>query len=663
MRFRSTVSLVALATVTTHHGRVDAKASQRGSSSSSSSTSDSSKKDIDPSQCGLYLASSSTSTVAEPKWGVFAGRDLEAGTPIGYGDVAIHTIDLTGNNLWVDPITNRVVDDLEENDQANTVDWLEQFLWVPHSSGGQFESADLDARITTAVAGGGLLGAYNAKMTNADWNHSSAYHREAWNEYPGEPHPGRGAYSNYYNLELATTEVIPAGKEIFIEYGDNWNDEDGEGKQKELLNRDDYNKVDKTIEKLVAFFDKYESSLDESSKEEIYTFLLNDVMAAAAGSEKGQQIARMLPSDPAELKSVLNSGGSFHLSSPNAVRSVEWLEENGLCLDNIRPGPSTIPYAGRGAFATRDIKEGGLVAPVPLIQIPNEDILDMHDIGLADRNDDEPARVRKDDEVTGKQLLYNYCWGHPESELIFFPTGPVVNYINHSKEKVNARMVWSDHPNNQKRWFDVPPHDLISSGHRYLGLMMEIIATKEIKEGDEIFLDYGGDWQNAWDHHVKEWEIIGSDEPKTWPIRALDLNQQHKSKPFSVKGEEPDYPDNVMVKCFLMVKDALDGEEQKDDEGHSIRIWSESDSGKTNLVSDNLFDCEIVNRHDDQVGGQYHYDVIWSNTLVKGVPHKAIVFLDRPGTGDQHNRNAFRHWIGIPDDVFPQGPWRDVENY
>ncbi len=47
-------------------------------------------------------------------------------------------------------------------------------------------------------------------------------------------------------------------------------------------------------------------------------------------------------------------------------------------------------------------------------------------------------------------------------------------------------------------------------------------------------------------------------------------------------------------------------------------------------------------------------------TLVKQVPHHAIVLVDKPGTGDQHTPFAFRHYIEIPDDVFPQGPWRNA---
>jgi hypothetical protein len=124
-----------------------------------------------------------------------------------------------------------------------------------------------------------------------------------------------------------------------------------------------------------------------------------------------------------------------------------------------------------------------------------------------------------------------------------------------------------------------------------------------------------------------------------------------------------------MIKCFLMVKKPADGIEIEEGTGHKIRIWSESESGKTNLVSDNLFDCTIVTRYDvDHPAttpvNNTMYDVTWNSgtsiTVVKDVPHKAIVFLDKPETGDQHVPSSFRHWIGIPDDVFPQGPWRNL---
>eukprot|EP00537_Pseudo-nitzschia_pungens_P000950 CAMPEP_0172359572 /NCGR_PEP_ID=MMETSP1060-20121228/3762_1 /TAXON_ID=37318 /ORGANISM="Pseudo-nitzschia pungens, Strain cf. cingulata" /LENGTH=661 /DNA_ID=CAMNT_0013081281 /DNA_START=149 /DNA_END=2134 /DNA_ORIENTATION=- len=607
--------------------------------------------------CGLYMATSSTSLTEDHKWGVFAGKDIPANSPVGFGDLAIHTFHLMANNIWMDEETGEIVDNLDVNQLANVVDWFEQFVWVPQSSGGHFEIEDTayGAKIVTAIPGLGMIGAYNPKLTNADWNHSSAYHREAWNEYPGEAHPGRGAYSNYYNLEVASTEVIPAGREIFMQFGENWESEAGE---KESLNKKDYERVDQTIEKMVQFFDKHDGKLDDESRKKIYEFLKADVMIAAAGEEKAFQIKNMLPEDPSDLKAILERGGSFTMKAPGATRSLDWLEENGLCMDMIKPGPSTIPYAGRGAFANREIKEGTLVAPVPLIQLPDEAVLNMYPLETIVHNAEEVEEdssvepeylwLRDSDDSIGIQLLMNYMYGHPESSMLFFPVGAVASYINHapSKDKVNAKMVWSEHPENHRDWLD----EVLQPFNKMGGLVIEIVATKDIEEGEEVFIDYGREWQDAWDRHVENWN---KDKENSWPIRALDLNEEHRTKPFRTIEEEP-YPEDVMMKCFLMVKKPDGDEVEVDSLGRKIRIWSESESGKTNLVSNNLFDCKIESHKETPTG--HSYSILWDSgksiTVVKGVPHKAIVFLDRPGESDQNIWNSFRHYISMGE-IFP----------
>lgn len=80
-----------------------------------------------------------------------------------------------------------------------------------------------------------------------------------------------------------------------------------------------------------------------------------------------------LPKDVSEVEKVAATGSAKY-STPNRVRSNDWLEENGRCLDNIRPGDSTIPQAGKGAFATRNIKKGEVIAPMPVVQILRKDL-------------------------------------------------------------------------------------------------------------------------------------------------------------------------------------------------------------------------------------------------------------------------------------------------
>jgi len=41
--------------------------------------------------------------------------------------------------------------------------------------------------------------------------------------------------------------------------------------------------------------------------------------------------------------------------------------------------------------------------------------------------------------------------------------------------------------------------------------MLEFVASRDIQPGEEVFIDYGEEWQNAWDEHVKKWEPISKE--------------------------------------------------------------------------------------------------------------------------------------------------------
>jgi hypothetical protein len=65
-----------------------------------------------------------------PVRGFFAGKDIAANSSIGYGDVAIHTFHLMANQIYSDPKTDELVENLDKNPLANMVDWFEQYVWV-----------------------------------------------------------------------------------------------------------------------------------------------------------------------------------------------------------------------------------------------------------------------------------------------------------------------------------------------------------------------------------------------------------------------------------------------------------------------------------------------------------------------------------------------------
>ena len=118
-----------------------------------------------------------------------------------------------------------------------------------------------------------------------------------------------------------------------------------------------------------------------------------------------------------------------------------------------------------------------------------------------------------------------------------------------------------------------------------------------------------------------------------------------------------------MLKCFVQVAAGV-GAEKID--GKQVREWAEPPSGV--FDGDTLEDC-IVKYYEQTEDGTsglmpYNYTVSLLKdkeaTLIKNVPHRAFVFVDKPGTSDQFVPNPFRHYISIPDEVFPEGPWRDL---
>ena len=355
-------------------------------------------------QCGLYLAISSTSTVDETHWGLYAGKDFPAGTEISSPDVAINIPHLRANNQ---PLEDEDTENAELLSQM--VDFFEGFFWVPETAAAQNELTQ--GRAVTAVPGAGMLAGYSAKRTNADWNIRSCYKRPLLGETSGASHPGRGAQSPFYNTVVVSTQDIKTGAEIFMEYGESF----GRDEEDDELNVMDYTRIDDTVDQMMDFFQKHKDNLDEDAKTEIYTFLLKDVMKAAVGAGKARRIQTLFPPNPDDLSKIIQAGGARKYSDPGVYRSEEWLQQYGLCIDNIRVDASTIPNAGRGAFATRKIPAGGLVTPVPVTHIPDSDVLDMYPL-VENENGDY---VRESGEATSQQLLLNYCFGHPESSVRF----------------------------------------------------------------------------------------------------------------------------------------------------------------------------------------------------------------------------------------------------
>ena len=354
----------------------------------------------------------------------------------------------------------------------------------------------------------------------------------------------------------------------------------------------------------------------------------------------------------------------------SSIRSVDWLEQHGKCLDNIRPGRSTLPQAGRGAFATRSIANGDIVAPAPLIHIVDRDLLFLYGESTHKVNSEGEA-VRDYRNVTGTQLLLNYCFGHARSTLLLCPYGSGTSYINHDGDLPNAKVVWTSEEKaiiHDSEWTKRP---IEFWGEEYRsGLEFDYVATRDIEAGEEIFIDYGAEWADAWERHVRDWKPVPGAEGH---VDASELNcfdtDCAETPPIRTQEEQVDepYPDYVHLFCNFSKKRGY--------RNGTMAAWRHSDDwrkgsldyqackilARFDTVRDKdgamTYTCEL-NFTEDEAHGE---EDTWEDTMiVGGIPQHNIRFIKTPYTSDMYLPNAFRHEMMIPDEVMPD-VWKNKD--
>lgn len=523
---------------------------------------------------------------------------------------------------------------IETRNKAAFKDWLpSDYYWVGEGIGIANEA---EGAVNGLVPGVGALtnshmGAVNVALRR-HFLDSAGYHRAT--------DPGVGAFSDRHNITFEATTSIPAGMELFLNYGENY----FTSKEKALGPvpfEEDYEEADKLIS---AFWKEREvQQADDVDSASLYNAMLADI--------KEDRVKAALPSSYEILKHSEHTTTAM-MKVPDAIRSKDWLQENGACLDNLRPETSTIPQAGRGAFATRSIMSGEMIAPLPLLQMSKNRI----------------RRFRGMDEIT-PELSMNYSFGHPNSSMLLMPYAPVVNFVNNhlDKHQVNARIQWSSSKHHMEEWKNDSVGDIVKRGKA--GLMLELIATKEIEEGDEVFLDYGERWDAAWIKHVEEWKpTLHSNQFDN----IEELNAQEIVRTIEERKVKP-YGTNVDTLCLLdVLKFVVDSKDADVNSYAWERYRMEDNDYMKPQTPHNTRSCEVRERYENGMdedqeendrGLGFLYEVsvfVFSvesgrkEVSIKGVPRYAIEFINHVYESNQFIENAFRHEIGIPDEIFPK---------
>ena len=177
------------------------------------------------------------------------------------------------------------------------------------------------------------------------------------------------------------------------------------------------------------------------------------------------------------------------------LRPLSWLQENGYCQDHLRPGPSLMDHAGQGAFATRFLPQDTIVAFAPLVHVG------LHASSL--------FAIAHQDGSSFYDLIVNYSFGHVNSTVLLTPYGAMVNYINHNSHSPNVKVQWPSSTDHNKllahhpEWLQQSPQFLRDTVQS-IGLALEYVALRDIQPGEEVVMDYGPEWEQAWMYHVQQ---------------------------------------------------------------------------------------------------------------------------------------------------------------
>ena len=359
------------------------------------------------------------------------------------------------------------------------------------------------------------------------------------------------------------------------------------------------------------------------------------------------------------------------LEQPRYTRTKEWLKQNGRCIDHITSNISTIPNAGRGAFVTRALSKGQVITASPLHHIVNDAVLNQYHVTPSHEYE---GHIRHLDKIKGTQVGLNYCFGHPQSTLLLCPFGAGVSFLNHASKEAGLR------PNVSIQWARNFPivhnHTLVeqelSSGLvqvEHPSLAFEYVALRDIHPGEELFIDYGSDWERAWAKHLQNWNSLNRSvasahylnrDPGHYLLRTVSEQKERGTQ----------YPSNVKIRCHQNVMKPYVpnrtytwghnyyGYPCQILERYSLeKDYYESDPFVSNCTNENSHASWLYTIQID-VSIKRGRDTRPARLTRKLIPRDAFLFFEKPGTSDLFSESAFRHWIGIPDELFP-AQWKN----
>ena len=168
----------------------------------------------------------------------------------------------------------------------------------------------------------------------------------------------------------------------------------------------------------------------------------------------------------------------------------------------------------------------------------------------------------------------------------------------------------------------------------------------------KITIDYGSNWNKAWENHAKQWDSEDKD--------MVDHRQDNDKFAACLYSDDGTWP--LSSENFYGDWTAL---------SDSSILGLFGDVHHTDSVQLSFWPCSIIESNDEATStvqifqSRWHPTTKWQNLniprILLHVPNSHIKRFYKPYSSDLHSSKAFRHFIEIPDRIFPD-KWRDNRN-
>ena len=588
-------------------------------------------------ECTVYMAPSTLGV--DTSMGIYTGIPLESGTVVNFPEIAVpllfrefneHVNGFQDGVLWDRYIWEGYVMEIESYTETNRED--SRSVFVP----------GIGCTVNS------VMDMCNIESTHGSQYLSAGLHRSK--------DPGAGAFTPYHHSQTIAAANLPAGAELFATYGDYWIP-GIPGAQITL--EPHLEEADEFLEeKFYPFIRDHKADLTAEMKQGLWEFTTKefpieskvfsnlprgvtwaDIEPVLESKKKSKPQKKAEEEEDEDITAHNKDTAVREFIRRQSVRNLDWLKDNGYCQDHLKPGRSTIPQAGFGAFAYRALPKGTVVGYAPLVHVGLYG-LNIWTVAIGEEKEGSPPPRKQYD------LILNYSFGHPNSTVLLTPYGGGVNYINHGgKDKANVKVRWPDKEliAHKPEYLSRTPFNLSNTIDK-IGLSFEYVAIRDIAEGEEVLMDYGPEWEAAWAKHVASWQPV---ENATNYIHSTEFNETALR---TVKEQETNpYPPNLVVMCRESYTTDVEG----------THTWIEPlRQGST------LNYCSVLERYsgpetDVEDTDNNLYTVLLdledgSNITVVNVPSSGIFIFDRAFSADWHLPNVFRHEMAMPDDVLPE---------